>query len=116
MGHFTGSCSVKDKISYNYIMSFVNCNTSYTLNEDGSSSFTVNMNNVTTKCMQSFCADPEEWIKNAIEARSQDEGNRIYKLQLERHLEAGTMPTNPTKESLILEYEIPTEETTPLPE
>jgi len=65
------------------------------------------MDAVTTKCMESFCADPEEWIKNAIVARSQVEGERIYKSEMERHLEAGTIPTNPTKESLILDYEIP---------
>ena len=65
------------------------------------------MDAVTTKCMESFCADPEEWIKNAIVARSQVEGERIYKSEIERHLEAGMMPTNPTKESLILDYEIP---------
>jgi hypothetical protein len=44
-------------------------------------------------------------------ARSQVEGERIYKSEIERHLEAGTMPANPTKQSLILAYEIPVQET-----
>jgi len=88
-------------------MSFLSCQTTCVKNDDGSSTFTATMDAVTTKCMESFCADPEEWIKNAIVARSQVEGERIYKSEMERHLEAGTIPTNPTKESLILDYEIP---------
>jgi len=88
-------------------MSFLNCETTYVKNDDGVSIFTATMDTLTTKCMESFCTDPEEWIKNAIMARSQVEGDRIYKSELERHIEAGTMPINPTKESLILAYEIP---------
>ena len=88
-------------------MNFVDCETTYVKSDDGTSIFTAKLNTVTTKCMESFCADPEEWIKNAIVSRSQEEGNRIYKSELDRHIEAGTMPTNPTKESLILAYEIP---------
>jgi hypothetical protein len=37
----------------------------------------------------------------------QDKKVIVYKSELERHLEAGTMPPNPTKESPILAYEIP---------
>lgn len=92
-------------------MSFVRCTTTYNVDENGHSHFSIDMDDVTTKCMHSFCKDPEEWIKNAIVSRSQDEGNRIYKSELERHIEAGTMPINPTKESLILAYEIPVQET-----
>ena len=92
-------------------MSFLSCQTTCVKNDDGSSTFTATMDAVTTKCMESFCADPEEWIKNAIVARSQVEGERIYKSEMERHLEAGTIPTNPTKESLILDYEIPVSNT-----
>jgi hypothetical protein len=88
-------------------MSFVKCETTYVKSDDGTSIFTANLDAVTTKCMESFCADPEEWIKNAIISRSQEEGERIYKSEMERHLEAGTMPANPTKQSLILDYEIP---------
>lgn len=92
-------------------MSFLSCQTTCVKNDDGTSTFTATMDAVTTKCMESFCADPEEWVKNAIMARSQVEGERIYKSEMERHLEAGTMPTNPTKQSLILAYEIPVQET-----
>ena len=97
-------------------MSYLNCQTTFVKNTDGTSSFTATMDAVATKCMECFCADPEEWIKNAIVSRSQHEGDLVYKSELERHLEAGTMPTNPTKESLILAYEIPSRETSILPE
>jgi hypothetical protein len=96
-------------------MSFLSCQTTYVKNDDGTSTFTATMDTVTTKCTESFCADPEEWIKNAIVARSRVEGERIYKSEMERHLEAGTMPTNPTKQSLILAYEIPVQETSNTP-
>jgi hypothetical protein len=61
--------------------------------------------------MQSLASDPKGWIENAVHNRARIEGDRIYKSEIERHLEAGTMPTNPTKESLILAYEIPVQET-----
>jgi hypothetical protein len=61
--------------------------------------------------MQSVTPDPKVWIENAVHNRARIEGDRIYKIELERHLEAGTMPANPTKESLILAYEIPVRET-----
>lgn len=92
-------------------MSFLSCTTSFAVNEDGSSTFTINMDDVTTKCMQSLTPDPEFWIHNAVCNRARIEGDRIYKAEIERHLEAGTMPANPTKQSLILEYEIPVQET-----
>ena len=93
-------------------MSYLNCTCVLIENENGGAVCTINMDEVTYKCMKSLAASPEEWIHNAVCNRSRQEGDRIYKLELERHLEAGTMPTNPTKESLILEYEIPTKETT----
>ena len=88
-------------------MSFINCTTSFAVNEDGTSTFTINMDDVTTKCMQSLTPDPEFWICNAVHTRARIEGERIYKAELERHLEADTIPANPTKQSLILAYEIP---------
>ena len=92
-------------------MSFINCTSTFVVNEDGSSSFTIHMDDVTTKCMQSFTPDPDFWIRNAVRTRARIEGERIYKSEMERHLEAGTMPTNPTKQSLIQNYTIPEPET-----
>lgn len=88
-------------------MSYLNCTCNLSENEDGGAVCTINMDTVTYKCMKSLAASPEEWIHNAVHNRSRQEGDRIYKSEMERHLEAGTMPTNPTKQSLILDYEIP---------
>lgn len=88
-------------------MSFLSCTTTFLKNEDGSSKFTIDMDEVTTKCMESLTSDPEHWICNAVHNRARIEGERIYKYELERHIESGTMPQNPTIKSLILAYEIP---------
>ena len=88
-------------------MSYLNSTCSLTENEDGGAVCTINMDTVTYKCMKSLAASPEEWIHNAMCNRARIEGDRIYKSEMERHLEAGTMPANPTKQSLILDYEIP---------
>lgn len=97
-------------------MSFIHCTSKIVVNSDQSATVTLELCNVCYKSMLSVSPDPKTWIENAVHNRSRIEGESIYKKQLERHLEAGTMPTNPTKESLILDYEIPTKETTPLPE
>ena len=88
-------------------MSYLHCTGDIIVNEDQSAVVTLNMCNVCYKSMQSLTTDPKGWIENAVHNRSRKEAERIYKSEMERHLEAGTMPTNPTKESLILAYEIP---------
>jgi hypothetical protein len=92
-------------------MSYIHCVSELTINEDKSATYTLNMCNVCFKSMQSLASDPKEWIENAVHNRARIEGDRIYKSEIERHIEAGTMPANPTKESLILAYEIPVQET-----
>ena len=96
-------------------MSFLNYTTSFTKNDDGSSVFTINMDETMTKCLTTVCNDPEHWICNAVHNRCRIEGERIYKSELEKHIEANTMPENPTKQSLILSYEIPIETVTETP-
>jgi hypothetical protein len=88
-------------------MSFNTYTSTFTENEDGSSTYTINMSDVTTKCMKINSKDPKEWIDNAIDNKSRIGGERVYKLELDRHLENGTMPSNPTKGTLLLAYEIP---------
>lgn len=90
-------------------MSFNTYTSTFIVNEDGTSVYTINMSEVMTKCMQAVSVDPKGWIDNAVHNRSRISGEEIYKKELERHLEAGTMPTNSTKESLILAYQIPVE-------
>jgi len=65
------------------------------------------MDEVMTKCMTSLSSDPEFWIHNAIRNRCRIEGERIYKEEMDRYLEQGTVPSNSTKSSLILNYTAP---------
>ncbi len=88
-------------------MSYIDCTCEISETADGGAVCTMIMDQVTYKCMKSLAVSPEDWIDNAVCNRSRQEGDRIYKAELERHIEAGTMPINPTKESLILAYEIP---------
>jgi len=88
-------------------MSYLDCTCELSETADGGAVCTIIMDQVTYKCMKSLAKSPENWIHNAVCNRSRQEGDRIYKSELERHIEAGTMPINPTKESLILAYEIP---------
>jgi hypothetical protein len=57
--------------------------------------------------MKIVAKDPKEWIDNAINNRTRIEGEKVYKEELDRHLNNGTMPSNPTKGSFVLAYEIP---------
>ena len=88
-------------------MSFNTYTSTFTENGDGSSTYTINMSDVTTKCMKIVAKDPKEWIDNAINNRTRIEGEKVYKEELDRHLDNGTMPSNPTKGTLVLAYEIP---------
>ena len=88
-------------------MSFLECTTSFTKNTDGSSTFTITMDETMTKCMTSVCNDPEFWIHNAIHNRCRIEGERIYKEEMDKRLDAGTLPAGSTKKSLIQNYTIP---------
>ena len=80
------------------------CNTSFVKNSNGSSHFTIDMDIVMTKCMKSLSNEPEKWIRNMIENRCRIEGERIYKKEIDRHIEHGTIPANSTKKSLILNH------------
>ena len=70
-------------------MSFNTYTSTFTINEDGTSVYTINMSDVTTKCMQAVSVDPKGWIDNAIDNRTRISGEEIYKQELERHIEAG---------------------------
>ena len=85
-------------------MSIIDCTTTYTKNDDNTSTFTITMNEMCTKCMETLAADPEEYIKNAVVTRSETECIRMYKEETERHLENGTMPAGATKKQLIMAY------------
>ena len=85
------------------------------INEDGSLTVTLNLCPVCYKCMQHVTSDIGAWIENVVQNRSSHEGDRIYRCEIDKHIQSGTMPPNPTKQSLILAYEIPENPEWPTP-
>lgn len=85
----------------------LHCNTTLTVNEnDNSAAINISLCNVCYVTMQTISDDPAEWVnyivKNSIESRAVDICNR----EIEKHLRNGTMPSNVSKQSLILNHEI----------
>ena len=91
-------------------MSFFECESQFIEHEDGSSSFTLSIDPVATKCLNVLSKNPEGWMKNAVCNRIRIEGEKIYKSEMQRHIDNGTFPENVTKKSLILSYEKPSPE------
>jgi len=77
------------------------------INEDGSLTVTLNLCPVCYKCMQHVTSDIGGWIENVVQNRSSHEGDEIYRKEVDRHLTNGTLHVGATKQSLILDYQIP---------
>lgn len=86
---------------------YLTCASNIVINEDSSATVTLELCNVCYKSMLTVTSKPEEWITNMTHNRARKAGDVIYKKEIDRHLENGTMPSNPTKGNLILAYEIP---------
>lgn len=87
---------------------FLHCTSNTIVNDDLSATVTLELCNVCYKSMLSVANDPSVWITNAVHNRARIEAEDIYKKELERHLENGTMPSNPSKQQLVLDYVPPT--------
>jgi hypothetical protein len=96
-------------ISDNYMGSgdYLTCSSNIVVNKDLSATVTLELCKVCYKSMLTVTSDPREWIENVTHNRARKAGDIIYKHEIDRHLENGTTPPNPTKGNLILEYEIP---------
>lgn len=90
--------------------SCISCTSNICPNEDHTATLTVNLCDVSYKTLQTYFENPSDWIntliKDTIEIRSEE----LYKKQLDKHISAGTLPTNCTKHSIILSYEKDPEE------
>ena len=87
--------------------SYLKCTSNVNVNEDGSATLTLELCNVCWKSLLSVASNPEEWIENAVINRARKEGDEIYKKEVDRHLTNGTLQVGATKQSLILDYQIP---------
>ena len=84
-----------------------NIQSTKTLNDDGSLTLNIDIDAMTHKAMQHVMANVEEWIVNAIFTRGDIAINKVYKAELEKHLNAGTLTSDMTKESLVLNSVLP---------
>jgi hypothetical protein len=73
------------------------------INEDGSLTVTLNLCPVCYKCMQHVTPDIGGWIENVVQNRSTHEGDRIYRREIDKHIQSGTISSVMTKSSLILD-------------
>ena len=95
--------------------SYLKCTSNVNVNEDGSTTLTLELCNVCWKSLLSVASNPEEWIENAVINRARKEGDEIYKKEVDRHLSNGTLPVGSTKQSLILDYQIPNKQVNDTP-
>jgi len=96
--------------------SYLNCTSNVIVSENGGAIVTLELCNVCWKSMLSVSSNPGEWINEAVINRARKGGDEIYKKEVDRHLTNGTLPVGATKQSLILDYEIPSREIPILPE
>jgi hypothetical protein len=77
------------------------------INEDGSLTVTLNLCPVCYKCMQHVTSDIGGWIENVVQNRTSHEGDKIYRNEIDKHIQSGTVSSDMTKSSLILDSVIP---------
>jgi transposase len=82
----------------------------YTKNSDGSSSCTIQINPIGTKCMEVIAAKPEEFIENYFNVRIKNQGEQIIKSKMDSLIEQNKLEEMKSMEATILEYEISSRE------
>ncbi len=80
---------------------------SKTIKDDGGVDITLHLTPVIYKSLQHICFDVNEYIVNFVYSRSENSIDDIYKKEIEKHITAGTLKTDMTKESLVLNAEFP---------
>ena len=88
-------------------MSYLNINSSLNENANGSAIITLELCPVAYKSFKHLARSPCFWVENAVKTRVSKEAERIINQETNKHLEKGTMPTNVSKSSLILDAELP---------
>lgn len=78
-----------------------------TLKDDGGVDLTLHLTPVMYKSLQHICCGVEEFIINFVYSRSENAIDEIYKKEIEKHITAGTITADMTKESLVLNAELP---------
>lgn len=86
-------------------MSYLTCRVSnLVVNEDQSITATVDLCNVCHKVLQTYENYPSIQLEQFIENNLEYKANGIQEFEINKHLEAGTMPQGATKKSIIMDY------------
>jgi len=83
------------------------CTATYTKNDDGSATCTIQINAIGAKCLQSIAAIPEEFIANYFNVRVKNEGEKIIKDVMDSLIEENRLQDMKSMEETILTYEKP---------
>jgi hypothetical protein len=75
----------------------------YVKQSNGTSILTVNLNDISAKCMKLVCKNPEEWIENLVSSRCQPEIENVWREHVKESIKQNTTPK--TKNELIVGYE-----------
>ena len=77
------------------------------INGDGSATITLELCAVTFRSMRHATPEVGKWIENAIQNKASHEGDRMYAQEIDKHIKAGTVKSDMTKSSLIINCAIP---------
>ena len=83
---------------------------SKTIKDDGGVDITLHLTPVMYKSLEHICSDVNMFIVNFVFSRSENSIDEIYKTEIEKHISAGTITADMTKESLVLNAELPNNE------
>ena len=86
-------------------------NSSKTIKDNGDVDITLHLTPVMYRSLQHICADVNKFISNFVYSRSERSIDEIYKMEIEKHITAGTINANMTKENLVINADLPFNET-----
>ena len=75
----------------------------YVKQSNDTSILTVNLNDISAKCMKIVCKNPEEWIENLVSSRCQPAIENMWHEHVKECIKQNTTPK--TKNELIVGYE-----------
>ena len=84
------------------------------INDDGSIDINLKINALSHKALKTNIDGIDAWLVNFIHTKTEKVIDRIYKMEIERHMEAGTLPAGATKDSLVMDYVEPVAEPPPI--
>ena len=89
--------------------------TSKKIDDDGNTEIIIKLDKIASKAIRVSVTDNVDgWLLALLTMRADTAIDEIYKAEMTRHLQAGTIANGMTKESLVLDYVIPVVEDIPI--